>query len=90
MFDLLNCIKTFLSGSWDFFTETDVPGLGFSFAVLFIGLALIPISLSFLSLILGFPVGNVSEERLRALCEIEKEKLRVAKAYNKKVREKWF
>ena len=61
MSDLLNCIKTFLSGAWDFFTETDVPGLGFSFAVLFIGLALIPISLSFLSLILGFPVGTVSD-----------------------------
>lgn len=61
MFDLLNCIKTFLSGAWDFFTETDVPGLGFSFSVLFIGLALIPISLSFLSLILGFPVGTASD-----------------------------
>lgn len=61
MSDLLNCIKTFLSGAWDFFTETYVPGLGFSFAVLFVGLALIPISLSFLSLILGFPVGTVSD-----------------------------
>ena len=61
MSDLLNCIETFLSGAWDFFTETDVPGLGFSFAALFIGAALIPISLSFLSLILGFPVGTVSD-----------------------------
>lgn len=61
MSDLLNCIKTFLSGAWDFFTETDVPGLDFSFAALFIGAALIPISLSFLSLILGFPVGTASD-----------------------------
>jgi hypothetical protein len=30
------------------------------------------------------------ENRFRALREIEKEKLRVAKAYNKKVREKSF
>lgn len=54
----MNCIKTFLSGAWKFFTQTDVPGLGFSFAVLFVGVALIPISLAFLSLVLGFPVGS--------------------------------
>lgn len=61
MSDLLNCIETFLSGAWKFFTKIDVPGLGFSFAVLLVGLAIIPISLSFLSLILGFPVGTVSD-----------------------------
>lgn len=61
MSDLLNCIETFLSGAWKFFTKIDVPGLGFSFAVLLVGLAIIPISLSFLSLVLGFPVGNISD-----------------------------
>ena len=61
MSDLMNCIKTFLSGAWKFFTETDVPGLGFSFAVLLIGLVLIPVSLSFLSLILGFSVGSIPD-----------------------------
>lgn len=35
-------------------------------------------------------IDDVSEERLRDLREIEKEKLRVAKAYNKRVREKSF
>ena len=35
-------------------------------------------------------IDDVSEERLKALREIEKEKLRVAKAYNKRVREKSF
>lgn len=57
--DLLQAIKTFLGYAWKFFTKTDVPGLDFSFAALFIGAALIPISLSFLSLIFGFPVGTV-------------------------------
>lgn len=61
MSDLLQAIKTFLGYAWKFFTKTDVPGLDFSFAALFIGAALIPISLSFLSLILGFPVGSVSD-----------------------------
>ena len=51
MSDLLQAIKTFLGYAWKFFTKTDVPGLDFSFA-------LIPISLSFLSLIFGFPVGT--------------------------------
>lgn len=59
--DLIQCIKMFLGSSWKFFTKTDVPGLGLSFAVLLVGLAIIPISLSFLSLILGFPVGTVSD-----------------------------
>src|ERR1041385_5709305 len=35
-------------------------------------------------------IDDVPEERLKALREIEKEKLRVAKAYNKKVKEKSF
>jgi len=35
-------------------------------------------------------IDEVPEERLKALREIEKEKLRVAKAYNKRVREKSF
>jgi hypothetical protein len=35
-------------------------------------------------------IDDVSEERLRALREIETQKLSVAKAYNKKVREKSF
>ena len=36
------------------------------------------------------PIDEVPEKRLKALQEIEKEKLRVAKAYNKKVEEKSF
>jgi hypothetical protein len=35
-------------------------------------------------------VDNLNDERLKALREIEKDKLRVAKAYNKKVKEKSF
>ena len=35
-------------------------------------------------------IDEVPEERFKALREIEKEKLRVAKAYNKRVREKSF
>jgi len=35
-------------------------------------------------------IDEVSEKRLKALQEIEKEKLRVARAYNKKVKEKSF
>jgi hypothetical protein len=35
-------------------------------------------------------IDHVSEGQLRALQEIEKEKLRVAKVYNRKVKEKSF
>jgi hypothetical protein len=35
-------------------------------------------------------LDEVSDERVRALCEIEKDKLRVARAYNKRAKEKSF
>jgi len=35
-------------------------------------------------------LDEVADERMRALGEIEKDKLRVAKAYNKRVKEKSF
>ncbi len=58
MSDLMACIRMFISNAWKFF-QVNVPGTNFSFAVLTIGLLLVPVSLSFLSLALGFPVGNV-------------------------------
>lgn len=47
----------FISNAWKFFQVT-VPGTNFTFAVLTVGLLLVPVSLSFLSLALGFPVGS--------------------------------
>jgi hypothetical protein len=35
-------------------------------------------------------LDKVSDERIKALCEIERDKLRVARAYNKKVKKKSF
>jgi transposase InsO family protein len=35
-------------------------------------------------------LDEVSDERVKALCEIERDKLRVARAYNKKIKEKLF
>jgi hypothetical protein len=35
-------------------------------------------------------LDEASDERIKALSEIEKDKLRVARAYNKKVKEKLF
>jgi hypothetical protein len=35
-------------------------------------------------------IDEVSDERVKALGEIERDKLRVARAYNKKVKEKLF
>lgn len=58
MSDLMSGIRMFISNAWKFF-QIDVPGTNFSFAVLAVGLLLVPISLSFLSLALGFPVGSV-------------------------------
>ena len=35
-------------------------------------------------------IDDITDERLRVLREIEKDKLRVAKAYNKKVKQNYF
>lgn len=61
MSELMAAIKMLLSNSWKFF-QIKVPGTGFSFAVLAVCLLLVPISLSFLSLILGFPVGTADRD----------------------------
>jgi hypothetical protein len=35
-------------------------------------------------------LDEVSDEKIKAFCEIERDKLRVARAYNKRVKEKLF
>lgn len=51
--EVLAFISFFLGASWDFFTEIEVPGLGFSFAALFVGLFLAVLGLRFLFAMLG-------------------------------------
>ena len=43
MSDLLSSIEMVLKNGWKFFTQTDVPGTNISFAVLAVGLALVPV-----------------------------------------------
>ena len=56
--EVLECIKVILTGGWQFLAKTQVPGLGFSYAMLFSTLALVPIGFNLLSLALGFNVGH--------------------------------
>lgn len=51
--EVLQFIQFFIGASWDFFTETTVPGFDFSFAALFVGLFLATLSLRFLGMMLG-------------------------------------
>lgn len=60
--EVLECIKTILSGGWQFFVKTKVPGLGFSYGMLLVTLALIPVGFNFLSIALGFNVGHLSSD----------------------------
>ena len=59
--DVLECIKVILTGGWQILAKTEVPGLCFSYAMLFVTLSLVPIGLSFLSLVLGFNVGHMTD-----------------------------
>ena len=54
----MSSIKMLLENGWKVFTQTDVPGTGISFAVLVVGLALVPICFRFLSLMLGHNIGE--------------------------------
>lgn len=56
--EVLQAIGWFFSMSWDFFTEVQVPGFGFSFAALFVGLFLAALSLRLLGYMFGF--GSIS------------------------------
>lgn len=60
--DVLECIKVILTGGWQLLAKTEVPGLGFSYAMLFVTLALVPIGFAFLSLALGFNVGHLTSD----------------------------
>lgn len=51
--EVLEAIGFLLSSSWDFFTETTVPGFDFSFAALLVGLFLAGLGLRFLFMMLG-------------------------------------
>lgn len=56
--EVLEFISFWLSASWDFFTEVEVPGVGFTFAALFIGLFLASLGLRLLCMMLGIGVHS--------------------------------
>lgn len=60
--EVLEFIKVILTGGWQILAKTEVPGLGFSFAMLFVTLALVPIGFNLLSLVLGFNVGHLTSD----------------------------
>lgn len=60
MNDVLQGISVILSGGWKLLTETTVPGTDFSFGMLLVMLACVPIGFRLLSVALGFNVGHIS------------------------------
>ena len=60
--DLKLVISGFLSNTWCLFRDTKIPGTEISFAVFFIGLALIPIGFQLLSIILGHNIGESDDD----------------------------
>ena len=51
--EVIAFISFFLGASWDFFTETTVPGFNFSFAALFVGLFLASFGLRVIAAMIG-------------------------------------
>ena len=70
--EIIQFITWFLSASWDFFTEINVPGFEFSFAALFIGIFLANLGLRFLFMMLGI---SVSSEDFRPMMKDKKPKV---------------
>lgn len=59
--DLLTAVTSFLSGAWHFFTDVTIPGTNITFAVMALGLAIVPIGFQFLSLMAGHNIGETGE-----------------------------
>lgn len=59
MSDLMLAMKSILGGGWKFFTNTTIPGTDFSFAMLLVALVCVAVGFRFLSIALGFSVGNI-------------------------------
>lgn len=57
---LLQALKSFISLSWDFFTEITIPGTSFTVAALFVGLFLADLGLRFLFMVLGLTISSDS------------------------------
>lgn len=58
MTDVLLLIQAWLSNSWLMLTSVNVPGLGVSFAALFVGLFLAVFSLKILGLMMGVSISS--------------------------------
>lgn len=57
---LLDAISAVIQNSWKMLTSVQVPGLDISFAALFLGLFLVSTGMTFLSAVLGFGFGGIS------------------------------
>lgn len=65
--DLLEAIGWIISSGWTALTSIEVPGLGISFATLFIGLFLAELGLRFLFMILGVNFGRGDVENVERM-----------------------
>lgn len=61
--EVLEAVGWLLSSGWRLLTEIMIPGLGISFASLFVGLFLAGLGLRFFSAILGTPIGFQKHDR---------------------------
>lgn len=59
MSNIMEAIKGFLSMTWNFLMHTYIPGTDIAFGVMFVGLAMIGIGFRFLSLAIGYNIGDV-------------------------------
>ena len=57
MEDVLSLIGSVLDGGWKMLTEIDIPGLGFSFGALFVGILLASFGFRVLAFALGWSFG---------------------------------
>ena len=71
--EVIAFISFFLGASWDFFTETKVPGFDFSIAALFVGLFLATLGLRFMLSMFGVTI-SVDDFRLSKKHSSEKNK----------------
>lgn len=62
--EVLEAVGWLLGSGWQLLTDIMIPGLGISFASLFVGLFLAGLGLRFFSAILGASIGSVDSMHL--------------------------
>lgn len=67
MSEIMAGIRGILSAAWNFLMNTTIPNTDIAYGVFFVGLAMIGLGFRFLSLAIGYNIGEVDPDTIRSI-----------------------